>query len=453
MENAVPPRIKPFYKLLLGFALAAFSLAGFRFVLQSFNHPAIYKKDFLSGYLIAKALQAGVDPYQPIPELARRWTLAAPFTKLDHPTPHTAALGWLCYPFSWLPYEQAAWLWFIFELLCLALALKLLFRGLGIPLPPHRWAVAFFCAFAWMPVIDDLWFGQFNLVLLVLWLGSWLALRAGHEQRGGALLGLLMTLKLAGWPVILWLAWQRRWRSVIAASLTVGLLHAAMIALHGWPLVRDYYFKYGPLVSALYRVRDYNLSLWTFGDRLFTPFGFSFTSAPLLHSPVLAKLTGVGLPLLALAFTLWAVSQIRSFDVGFAALMSVSLLLNPIAWTHYMVALCLTLALTLQRLQRMGWPRAWIILLGLAVGPLCLPTKTWALMTVMLAGQAGADGQIVVPFWAAWFTAVPTLAALGVSWLLWRVERLAQQSAATPWHTSQTAESYGLVAPALPPLA
>ena len=62
----------------------------------------MYKKDFLSGYLLAKALQTGVDPYLPIPELTQRWLPEHNVTGLvRHPTPHTLAMGWLCYPFAW----------------------------------------------------------------------------------------------------------------------------------------------------------------------------------------------------------------------------------------------------------------------------------------------------------------------------------------------------------------
>ena len=161
----------------------------------------------------------------------------------------------------------------MFEFILLALAIKLLFDGLGWHLTRQRWLLAGWLALGWMPVVEDLWYGQFSLFLLVLWLCSWRALRQGHDAQGGAILGLMMTMKLVGWPLVLWLAWQRRWRGVLAAALSASALHGLAIALHGWEMVRDYYFKYGPLVSAIYRVGDLNLSLMTFGRRLFSAFG------------------------------------------------------------------------------------------------------------------------------------------------------------------------------------
>ena len=423
-------RARPPVQLLLLLLLTAGSLFGFKYVSQSFDSPWIYKKDFLQGYLIAKALQAGVDPYLPVPELAQRWMPTTNLTTLKHPTPHTLAIGWLCYPFAWLPYEQAVKAWFIFELVCLAAAVRLLLHGLGVPWSWRRGAALSFFAFAWMPIADDLWYGQFSLFLTVLWLSAWLVLRAGREAQGGALLGLMMALKLVGWPVVLWLAWQRRWRSVGAAALTIGFMHGLAIALHGWPMVRDYYLKYGPLVSAIYRMSDANLSLWTFGARLFLPFGANFTTTPLIAAPLLAQLTGVGLPVIVLAATLWAARRARSFDVGFALLMCASLVLNPIAWTHYLSAASLALALVLQRLQQMDWPRAWVTRLALTVWPCCLPPKLWALITLIITGQAQATGAAFIPFWAVWITALPTFAVLSLCWLLWRLDRLPEQSAA-----------------------
>ena len=339
MKSSARLRLRPGVKWLLIVLAIILPLLGIRRVAHSLSDPWIYKKDFLSGYLLAKALQTSVDPYLPIPELTQRWLPEHNVTGLRHPTPHTLAMGWLCYPFAWLPYETAAWLWLGFELICLAVAIKLLFDGLGWSLTGRRWLLAFWLALGWMPIVEDLWFGQFSLFLLVLWLCSWRALRQGRDEYGGAVLGLMMTLKLVGWPLVLWLAWQRRWRGVFAAALSVGVLHGLAIALHGWGMVRDYYFKYGPMVSAIYRVGDLNLSLMTFGRRFFSAFGVNFTISPLWDSPLLANVTGVALPLLALSLALYGAHQLKRFDAAFALLMSVSLLLNPITWIHYLMGL------------------------------------------------------------------------------------------------------------------
>lgn len=438
-------RLRPSAKTLLLSLAIIMPLLGISRVAKSFKDPWIYKKDFLSGYLLAKALQTGVDPYLPIPELTQRWMPEHNVTGLRHPTPHTIAMGWLCYPFAWLPYEKAVWLWFGCELLFLALAMKLLFDGLGWTLTPRHWLLAFWLALGWMPIVEDLWYGQFSLILLVLWLCTWRALRANQDVWGGVCLGAMMTLKLIGWPLVLWLAWQRRWRGVFAAALAAGSLHVAAIALHGWPMVRDYYFKYGPMISAMYRVGDLNFSLMTFGRRLFSAFGVNYTITPLWESPLLAQLAGSTLPLLALVLALYGAQRLKRFDAGFALLMSVSLILNPIAWTHYLMGLCLAFALFAERMEQLGWPRARLWQFVVCALPVFLPTSTWSGLVLAFTGNVFNTQRPVVPFWAGLLSAIPTFAVLGICWLFWRVEQEEKQpaTAIAALHVGELTPSHG----------
>lgn len=423
-------RLRPMVKVLLVSLVILHTLLGPRHIAKSFSHPQIYKKDFLSGYLLAKALQSGVDPYLPLPELAGRFMPENNHTGIKHPTPHPIAMGWLCYPFAWLPYETAVWLWFGCELILLALAIKLLFDGLGWKLSWQRWLLAFWFALGWMPIVEDLWFGQFSIMLLVLWLCSWRALQQSRDGLSGVAIGVMMTLKLAGWPLILWLACQRRWRAVFAAALTAGSLHLTAIALHGWPMTRDYYFKYGPMVSAVYRIADFNHSLMTFGWRAFAPFGGNYIIAPLWNSPALAKLISIALPLIGLALALYAAQCIKRFDAAFALIMTASMLLNPISWTHYLMGSCLALALLAERLQELQWPRRYTRQLLFCVLTISLPTSTWTILVLLFTGNISNLQRPVVPFWAPWLSAFPTYGVVGLAWLLWHLEQR-QESAAT----------------------
>jgi Glycosyltransferase family 87 len=424
-----------FKKILVAFAVCL-SLIGCKRVVESFGRPAIYEKDFMSGYLLAKALQAGVNPYVPLPELAQRFGQSTKMEHLDHPTPHTVAMGWLCYPFAWLPYEKAAVAWLLFELVCLVVAVRLLLLGLGVELSPQRWLIGCGVALAWIPVVDDLFLGQFSLCLLVMWLCVWHALRDEQDARGGLWLGVMITLKLVGWPVVLWLAWRRRWRGVLAAGAMAAALHLVAIGLHGWTTMRDYYLKVGPLVSAFYRTHDANYSLWTFGARMFAPFGLNFATASPLQLPLMAKLLSVALPVAVLAIGLWFAQREREFDVAFGLLVCVSLLVNPIAWTHYLMTTCIVIGLILQRLALLDWPRVWAHRLMLIALPLSLTQTSWALMVIALATHGVAAGRPQVSFWASWLTVVPSLAVMGLGWLLWRVNQLTEQpetAEAQPW--------------------
>ena len=155
--------------LLLGALLA--SLAGANWIRSSFDSPLLYQKDFVSGYLLAKAMLNGGNPFLSLHELGSIGLPTTNFHKFDHPSPHTIAIGWLCVPFAFLPYELAARAWLLLELGCLLAAIVLLERCLGLKWSWRARLLAFVLALGWAPVMQELWFGQFSLILLLLLLG------------------------------------------------------------------------------------------------------------------------------------------------------------------------------------------------------------------------------------------------------------------------------------------
>jgi hypothetical protein len=415
-------------RLLLLLALLA-SAAGLVWIRASFASPQIYQKDFLSGYLLAKALLSGGNPYLPIQELANLWMPQTNFTNFNHPSPHTIAIGWLCAPFALLPYESAARAWLVFELGCLLGAIALLLRGFGCAWSWRTGLGALILSLGWAPVMQDLWFGQFSIVLLLLLLWAWLALREGQDWRGGLLLGAMLTLKLTGWPIVLFLLLRRRWQAVTAAGLTVAFFHLLAVGLHGWGLVRDYYLKIGPEVSAHYHWRDPNSSLWTFGQRMFAEYGNNFLSQPPWPSPGLARAVDVLVPLMVLVISLWLAARLPEFDSAFALLACVSAIINPVAWTHYLMLTVVAIGVIVQRLHSLGWPRSWVKRLLLVCAPFCVTHPIWSLLAILFSQAGLSERRPVVPFAAAWLTVTPTLAVLALCWLLWRISNLAAQPA------------------------
>lgn len=396
------------------------SLTGAALVAQSLTSP--YLKDLRSGYLLAQAMAHGVDPYLPLPELGKRWMPGYPINDLLHPTPHPFFVGWLCLPLTLLRYEQAAVVWLLFQLGCLALSVVLLLRILGLERGKWRVAAVSFLLFGWWPLTMELWFANLNLCLLVLFLGAWLALREGKDGLGGALLGSLLLLKLAGWPIVLWLVFERRWRGAWVAGLFFGGAHLLAIGLHGWGVVRDFYLKVGPQVGALYRVRELNFSTWTIGRRLFTQSGYYLISAPLWESPLLVKLLTVLAPAIVLIIALRASLLVRHFDTSFGLLMGIGVVLNPIAWHYYLLLAAPALALLLRRLHTLHWPRPMAAVVISLMVALSLPQPIYAGAASFFAVGANAKGQAIVPALPALLTLLPLGALCLLLWLLARLE-------------------------------
>src|SRR5207249_1240667 len=133
--------------------------------------------------------------------------------------------------------EHAAVVWLLFELACLGMSAVLFLRILRVPAGGWRTLLITFLLIGWWPVANELRWGQLTLCLVAMFLGAWLALRRGRDIAGGILLGGLALLKLAGWPIVLWLLLQRRWKAVWATVLFWSLVHVLAIELYGWPVV------------------------------------------------------------------------------------------------------------------------------------------------------------------------------------------------------------------------
>jgi hypothetical protein len=423
MEKTSKLKLSPTAKRLLIIFAGFNALLGLKRIVESIATLLIYKKDFLSGYLLAKAMLSGVNPYLPLPELANRWLPAHNITDLQHSTPHPFAVGWLCLPWAWLDYETAARLWLVFELGCLVAVVALFFRAFGRGLQLRWWLLATLLLLGWVPVIEDLWLGQFSLCLALLLTGAWLALRDGRDGRGGVLLGLALSLKLVGWPVVLFLALRRRWRGVLAAGGVFAAAHLLAAVVHGWAMVKDYYLVVGPQVSALYRTHDANFSLWTVGTRLFAEAGFNFVSLPLWPAPALAKALTVLVPLAALLLILRLAWRAQRFGTAFALLVGAGVMLNPIGWTHYFILLAFALSLIVQRLRALEWPRGLTYRLLLLLWPLSVTQSSFGIVAKQFAVGTNADGLALVPGWAALVTMASAVAVSGLLWLLVVLER------------------------------
>lgn len=414
----------PGFRLFLKIYAAFIGLIGVRRVVESFAVAELYNKDIIQEYVMAKAILNGVNPYLPVPELAGRWISTTKYIELLHPTPHPPIVGVLSLPLALMSYEKAAVVWLFFELACLTVSVWLLMRWWGKPIKPAMVAVAVWVAIGWVPIIEDLWVGQFTLFILVLILGAWLSLREGNDVWGGAMLGGAIALKMAAWPVVVFLILRRRWRSVIAAGGVTVASNLVAIAVLGFDCTKDYYLRVGPLVASIYRLHDANYSAWTLGWRLFAPFGRFFITPPLWESPSLARLFSYIAPLVILSVGLTLALRVRRFDAAFGLLIITSVLVNPVAWPHYLMYTSVPLAFVAQRIKATGKRRNWIYAaVGLAVALSLTHSSLINLASRFAAGET-AQGLAIVPFAASLFTLIPMLALCGLIWLVWRLDGL-----------------------------
>ena len=426
------PRSARAWRSLALAALIACALVGVGLVISSLVSP--YAKDLRQGYLLAQAMAHGLDPYLPLPELGRVFLPGHPMDDMAHPSPHPFVVGWLSLPLALFTYEHAVVVWLLFELVCLGVSVVLFLRVLRVPASGWQTLAITFLAIGWWPVANELRWGQLTLLVVVMFLGAWLALRQGRDIAGGILLGGLALVKLAGWPVVLWLLLQRRWKAMWATGLVWSLLHVLAIELYGWTLVRNYYLKVGPQVGAVYRVWEGNFSTWTIGQRLFAESGDRILSTPLWRSPFLASVVTFAVPLLVVGLGLRAAQRLRSFDASFALLMALGVILNPVAWQHYLVMAAPALVLLVIRLRELQWPPRTTAVVASLLLAISVPYSRFWFLTLRFATGVSPAGKPIVPALPALLTLTTGVALCALLRLFVKLEskHLAISRPATP---------------------
>jgi hypothetical protein len=391
----------------------------------------IYHKDFLAIYVLTRALAEGVDPFLPLDALARRFLEQLPVPVFPHPTPHPPTLGLLALLFSALPYQASAAVWMALELLCLALTLPLLTRLGGLSLP-RRWFPFIFMAIVGLyPVIDHLRFGQVGIAILLLTCLMLLALQQGQSCRAGILFGLALCLKPVTWPLAVVLLLRREWRALASAALTGAALVATTALVAGPARLLAYVREVLPAVSEIYLSLPANISIWTLGYRTFIgsvdvrPTVDVLYAPPLVAASALARPIAVVMALIVLAAAVWAARSLpQPWD--YALLLASSIVINPVAWMHYLVLAFLPATLMIGWLARTGFPSrptTWALAVALL---LLTPYALWDALAFRTFGHLATADMASLSFWLSLLTMMPTMAVVGLCWLLaWVGRRLA----------------------------
>lgn len=416
-------RFSPGFRRLLPLLSLLFAISGIAKIADSFTSAGLRQKDFLSPYLMARAIHDGRNPYQPMPDLARTYLNLSEFTEYEHMTPHTPFMGMLLSPFGLLDYKTAALLWAIVEIACLLGALALLCRWWDGNSSLSRIALLSGFAIGWLPVFDDLWSGQIGLLILLLFTGAWLALRGGNDEKGGALLGALFALKLMAWPLLFFLLLRRRWRALVAASAVVILVHLAAMVVMGVDPVAECYLRAGPQVAKLYRTHTMNLSAWTWGQRLFGDWGWAIHTAPLRRSQSLASALTYLAPFFVAVASIVTALRARSFDAAFSILLLAGMVLNPVGWQHYFALALIPIFIVAKK----GWDgelsRRDILLICMSVIPLSIGQFMYLLLASLFSSGTASDGVLIIPWWAGMITLVPVAGLIGLGCALLQAEQ------------------------------
>ncbi|HEX4406834.1 MAG TPA: glycosyltransferase family 87 protein [Polyangia bacterium] len=257
--------------------------------------------------------------------------------------PPTALLALL--PFAALGFHAAALAWLCLTLVALGALAVMLTRIAAPARSPAVALVAFALLALWPPVLHDLAKGQWSILLATLIAAAWLALERGQARAAGIWLGLAAAMKAT--PLILlgylWLRWRRAAWAMLA---TIGALVALTVARFGIVPWRAWFAQARPNVLAWQTWIASTASLNGAVARLLTTSAFC---RPLVDAPALAQTLTLVLAAMLVGATIIATRAAppspRDDRRLFAAWTVLTVLLNPLGWTHTVIIALVGLAL------------------------------------------------------------------------------------------------------------
>lgn len=365
-----------------------------------------HARDFASYHYAVSTAIEGDDPYD-VTELDRR-------ARTDHtrrkvypflyPPSFLVPMAWT----SGLSLKSAylGWFWACETMLLATLVVVVRLIGDGRAWVPTIGLMALATCFP-----NNLAMGQANIPVLLLALLGLLQVSKGREYGGGVLVGLAVAMKLSPALLVIWLAFQGRWRTVVGAVLGLGGLMAASVLMHGWSPWYVFFIEVLPDFSG----GGYNglgLPVALFGNHSLPNVIDALLPGPGTALSDGARMLSTGTALILVAGSLWlcrrshAPSQLLTQAAGLMVLM---LLVPVFTYEHHLI---------------WAWPAfslAWMSVLDgrvsrWAVGFLLVATVVWCWdlgQLKVLAHWVGDGGGWVVR--EAKFTAL----LLVGSWMLY----------------------------------
>jgi alpha-1,2-mannosyltransferase len=354
MRFAETPRVR--WAVALALLAAAWCSAGTRPLMEAVreaHRPADFTRDFVGAHALVHGGPAALAALEGDAANDYAQALGAPrlalYTGPYYGHPPAAML--LVVPLVPLGYRSAALVWLLASLAALAWLAWLLAETLGASKRLGWWPRVglFLLLLVWPPVLHNLAKGQWSMFLAALLAAGWRALEGGRHRQAGAWIGTAASLKLTPLLLLGYLGLRYR-RAAVAMAATMAVLTIAGMSTGDTGL---------HFAANVQRNTD-TWQTWTantaslngFVARLFAGGPWA---RPLWHAPLLARaLTlalGVSLVLCALRLT-------RRSDTHdgllYGAWCALTILLNPLAWSHTLVIALVPLAELIRRRVRPG---------------------------------------------------------------------------------------------------
>jgi alpha-1,2-mannosyltransferase len=300
----------------------------------------------------AQVLLSGGTPYQAAGPAPTDVFLTGPTFNPYPPTAFLLEVPWAAMAEPW---RDISWV-LLGEAAIIGLVVAL-YLALGRPSPAEG-LLALAGILAFFPLLDSVYFGQLNALLVLLSVLAVLAWQRGRAGPAGLFLALAIAIKPAPLVLVPFFIWRRQWRPL---AWTAGGLLALFVAtlLVGWgPRWGEFVVVLGPLGRGTAFVD--NMSLNGFLLRLWRP---ELSGLPIEPLPPWFLAVWYVLEAAVFGIVLLAIRRSRGAEplrtwTQVAILLAVVPMLEPYAWYHHYVFLVPALVVGI-RLARIGVIDAW----------------------------------------------------------------------------------------------
>ncbi len=340
---------------MLAVIVCAYFVVSFPAFRSSLSKGATAPYDFPHDYIGGRQLLAGKSIYPDnYKELLQKLLLSQgiePDPQILYINPHPPFADILLAPLWFLPFHTATVVWELIEIICMMLVVYLLLKSEQVPMKYFPLIVLF--TLAAQPFQSNLITGQITIVLVLFIVVAWFLYKKGHETMSGVFIALATMLKFYPGLFILFFLINKKWKPIVAAIVTGGLVLLLTLMLTKDDIFR-FFFIIMPADLRFWQADLVNFSLNGFFSRLFLPMITLRTTAFMLFiSPFIKNLlyySTSGLLLLYLAL------HARKYDYnngpGFSIFATLSLIISPFCWDHYRTLLLLPFVILIKEISR-----------------------------------------------------------------------------------------------------
>jgi hypothetical protein len=230
-------------------------------------HGREHNEDFAVFYLSALELRADIDPYATsfVPLEKRLGMNTHSIERGTHPQTFLA----LFEPLTLLPLRTAYWTWMALNFVALIAALVLLL-GRRELLDPRAALALGALAFWYAPVFLHFWFGQSNILILLMLVLMMRCMERGNSAGAGLIFALAGLIRVFPLPIAAYLLLTRRWRVLAYTAIGLAIGAAATLffvgtshSLNFFYAVPQYFNRYLGMAT------PWNIAVGAFISRIF----------------------------------------------------------------------------------------------------------------------------------------------------------------------------------------